>query len=837
MTDLQATQMYCLVDGRFYDAPYRMDDAATRFEFADAPVPDGWFRRSMGLWELRVPQGHRLPDQGWKIHVAAVQEEAADTLDRAARICFRRGVPFKFLRSLDALRITGAAHAAREGSGKFITVYPPSETRFGTLVEDLVSALDGREAPFILTDLRIGSSPVHVRYGAFRLLCRPGPDGRPLPVLRGPGGYEPDERRPVFRTPSWVTMPDILVPHLTARETVTQQAPPFVVEEALHFTNSGGIYLATDARTGERLVLREARPYSGLDRFGLDARTRLRHEFSVLGRLAGVGCVPEVLGLHEVWGHLYLAEEYIAGESLLRAVVARNPLVWVSNTRRDLLDYARWVRNTVDRVRDALAAVHARGLAYGDLHPANIIVRPDGSLALVDFEYAADLDDPDAPRPGAAGFTPPRHLSAAEADLRALDLLKLWMLLPMTEIGDLDPGKAATLLRLAEDRFPDIAPGKAPEPDENERTVRLLFGVPATDAGWLESHPADPDGPALCRALVAGIHATATPDRTDRLFPGGPEAFAFGGHTFAHGAAGVLAALRRVGEPVPDEYTGWLLDAARRADPAAGGGLFHGLHGTVSVLADLGRREEAAELLDRVTDPPRSAVGLATGAAGAGIVRLRMGDLAAAVRIGEFLAGELPHPPDNAGLLDGMSGPALLHLALHRATGDERWLTAARVALAADLARCVTLPDGTVQVRRGDGTHLAYLGVGSAGVALVATAYLAAAGGGDEDLDALVGGAGKVCTSSFVREPGLVQGRAGLAATLAVLGAPRREVDRQVARLSWHLSHDSGALFVPGSQLLRFSEDLATGAAGVLLAVHLALGDAVVSPTAVLALD
>jgi hypothetical protein len=89
----------------------------------------------------------------------------------------------------------------------------------------------------------------------------------------------------------------------------------------------------------------------------------------------------------------------------------------------------------------------------------------------------------------------------------------------------------------------------------------------------------------------------------------------------------------------------------------------------------------------------------------------------------------------------------------------------------------------------------------------------------------------------FVREPGLLQGRAGLAATLAALGAPRDEVTAQAARLAWHTVHDSGALLVPGSQLLRFSADLATGAAGVLLALRAALTDASVSPLSLLALD
>ncbi|MGH8909676.1 MAG: hypothetical protein ACRD0K_25090 [Egibacteraceae bacterium] len=618
---------------------------------------------------------------------------------------------------------------------------------------------------------------------------------------------------------------------------VTEVGPPYIVREALHFTNAGGVYLADDPHSGERLVLREARPYSGLDRFGADAPARLRREHATLLRLAGLPCVPQVLGLHQVWGHLYLAEEYIEGQTLLRAVIARSPLVRVGHTRQDLADYARWVDDVISRVGKALAAVHACGMAFGDLHPGNVIVRPDDSVALVDFEYAAGLDDPAAPRLGAAGLTPPAHLTGAQADWYALDMLRLWMLMPITELRDRHPGKAATLARLAQDRYRLRAPKPVSARDADENIVRALFGIPADDAGWLDGRAAHPDWPMLRRALVAGVHRAATPDRTERLFPGAPEVFTFGGHTLAHGAAGVLGALHRIGEPVPETYTEWLLAAARRADPAAGGGLFHGLHGTASVLADLGRREEARELLESAAEPPLSVRGLATGVAGVGLVRLKLGDLPAALRIGERLAGDIPDPPAETGLLRGMSGPALLHLALHHATGDTRWLRAARAGLAREVARCVTRPDGTVQVRRSGDSHLVYLGVGSAGIALVAHAYLLATRGEDPELAALISGVRLACTAPFVREPGLLQGRAGLAATLAALGAPRHEVTAQAARLAWHTVHDSGALLVPGAHLLRFSADLAAGAAGVLLALRAALTDAPVSPLSLLGLD
>ena len=77
----------------------------------------------------------------------------------------------------------------------------------------------------------------------------------------------------------------------------------------------------------------------------------------------------------------------------------------------------------------------------------------------------------------------------------------------------------------------------------------------------------------------------------------------------------------------------------------------------------------------------------------------------------------------------------------------------------------------------------------------------------------------------MVREPGLWHGRAGLLAILGRLGASRDDVLDQVRRLAWHAVHRDGHLLIPGHRLSRFSADLATGSAGVLLALHTVLGD------------
>ncbi|MFE7462771.1 class III lanthionine synthetase LanKC [Streptomyces sp. NPDC057499] len=836
MPGIQETQLYCLADRRYYETPARLPDEDTRYPLDRAEPPAGWRRGSGGLWSALHPENEHLPEQGWKIHVSTVPEEAARTLADTARICLEQGVAFKFLRSERALRLMSAKYMNRSGAGKFLTLYPEDEAAFLRLLDALTRALDGRRGPYILSDLRIGDAPVYVRYGAFReLWCRDA-DGERVRAMRDPSGeLVPDTRGVVFRLPAWVTVPAELRPHLAAHAAARDDGFPYTVTKALQFSNAGGIYLAEHRTTKQRVVLREARPLCGLDPAGDDAVTRLHREHRALTRLAGLDCVPEVYGVRTVWEHHFLIEEHIEGTTLFDAIVERFPLVRGERTRAELDAYVTWARSVTEKLADALDRVHARGLRFADVHPANIILRPDGRLVLIDFEYATDLDDPDTPLAGAPGLQAPYGTGGAEADDYALWALWLHLLMPLMEVTDHDRGKTLTIERWARARYrlgPDEGPPRPaalrrglPE-DSGEATVDALLRGPA------------PDWPGIREALLAGIRAGATPDRTDRLFPGDPAGFTTGGVCAAYGAAGVLYALHRVGAPVPDAYTDWLARTAARRAPDTPGGLFDGLPGVALVLARLGRREEGRALLDRALHAPAPAsADLFTGTAGTALAALRLAAdgpgapdqdllehalrtawaLDSLVRDGAGPDG--PPAPHSAGLLTGLCGAALLHLELHALTGEDWLLDAAGTALAREAGHCVTMPGGSVQVRDGK-RHFLYLDQGSGGVALVAQRYLALRE--DPALEALPPGVARGCVLEFIREPGLFRGRTGLVATARQLaaGPPEPEVLDSVRNLSWHLVAEQDRLLVPGSRLRRFSADLATGAAGVLLGLH-----------------
>ncbi|MFJ4821695.1 class III lanthionine synthetase LanKC [Streptomyces bacillaris] len=847
VSGIQQTQLYCLADPTYYETPARLRDEETRYPLDSAPPPEGRRRVRSGLWTSLLPEGRELAEQGWKIHISTVPEEAEATLRDTARICLAHGVPFKFLRSEQALLLMSDKYMARSGAGKFLTLYPPDETVFLRVLDELVPALAGRRGPYILSDLRIGDAPVYVRYGAFVARWCLDADGERAPALRHPSGeLVPDERGVVFRVPPWVTVPEPLRPHLAARAAAGDTTFPYTVTESLQFSNAGGIYRARHRETGRQVVLREARPHSGLDAVGHDAVTRLHREHRALTALAGLDCVPEVHGVRSVWEHHFLIEEHIEGSTLLEEIVARFALLHGSGTDAELATYTAWVDSVTERLAQALAAIHARGFRFGDLHPTNVMIRPDGRLVLVDFEYATDLDDRDTPVAGAPGLQAPTGTPGAESDAYALWATWLYMLMPIMEMAGHDRAKAVTLERWARRRY-RLAADAGPIRPAALRAAENRLGGESGIAALLDGPV--PDWAELRTRLIAGIHAGATPERTDRLFPGDPQAFATGGGDLAHGAAGVLYALHRVGAPVDPGWTDWLSDAARRRDPAAPGGLYGGLPGTAVVLSLLGRADEGRELFERAAAaPPSASADLLNGRAGIALAALRLAraggrgtadpdakvdhdlvelalrtahDLDRLVR-GESVPGLAA--PASAGLLRGLSGAALLHLELHALTGDDRHLRAAGRALEREAGHCVTMPGGTVQVKDGR-RHLLYLDQGSGGVALVAQAYLARRAA--PSLAALLPGVRRGCTLEFIREPGLFTGRAGLMATAGQLSPEGRrapDVLASVRNLSWHLLAEEDRLLVPGARLRRCSADLATGAAGLLLALHFLSG-------------
>jgi tRNA A-37 threonylcarbamoyl transferase component Bud32 len=820
---------FSIANRLFYETPSRLPDARTRFAVSQRDAPSGWRRYENGMSWVMEPDGLQLPDQGWKIHISSTPGNADQVLDIVWPFCVRNRIAFKYLRSGSAVLATNSKYWNRSGSGKFVTLYPVDDAQFAFLLQSLEPELRSYHGPYILSDLRYCDGPLFVRYGAFRPLWLIDEHGAKIPAIRTPDRQlVPDPRGPVFSIPDFAAVPQLIERYVGDRPGQYDNFP-YEIESALHFSNGGGIYLGRNSVSLEEVVLREARPHAGLDSRGDDAVKRLENERDMLSRLQGLDCVPKLIDQLKVWEHHFLITEYVPGSTLFDEIIRRYPLVHPDPIESDVADYVKWALGVFDRLERAIQSIHERGVNIVDLHPSNIMVRPNGDLVLIDFECSGALSEDSAKALGAEGFDRPDGLSGGEADYYALNCIRLMVLLPIVPVLALDSVKAGTLVRVACENL-SIDP-------HLRRVLERGFSAgrddhPAPDAAAEMFTAENPDWRSIRASLVAGILGAASPERNDRLFAGDPLQFTYGGATLAYGAAGVLLALDRVAAKIPPALVEWLSMASARENSCLGAGLYDGLHGVAYVLELLGARDAALDALTRApTGTDVRAAGMFGGRSGIAMNLLHFAEitgekklLSSALRLGDEMADTILAEngalvPTSSGLLHGATGAALLCLRLYEKIGNQRYLDAAEKALRADLAFGAALPDGAFHIRAGS-RYLVYMDGGSAGVGLVLARYLSHRAA--PDLEAVLEGIYRGCRIPFVLQPGLFQGRAGLIATLSDSGLPEncKTALEQVRRLSWHALLHDGHLAFPGTGLTRMSYDLATGSAGVLMAIE-----------------
>ncbi|MBF8184948.1 class III lanthionine synthetase LanKC [Nonomuraea sp. K274] len=814
----QRYDLYCARDPFFYERP---ESNVTLFPVLEEPAtPAGWNRFVTSGWVHYSAPGVTIPRQGWKIHVSATMENAERVAAKVLGYCVERKIPVKVVPGPEPWRSRNAKYAERAGSGKLATVYPRDEQQLETILNELGDDLEGEPGPYILSDLKWHGGPLYVRYGAFQARRAWDESGREVQMIEDPhGNLVSDPRGPVFSTPEWVRLPDFLRPHLDRRNATRLDNFPYEIVTALHYSNGGGVYEAKDRQTGRRVVVKEGRSHAGVDRAGRDAVTRLRTERAALERMAGLPCVPKLIDYTAIGEHEFLIEEFVEGESLYKACGRRNPLIMGGDpSPDDFAAYGRWAMAIWQRVSDAVHSMHDQGMVFGDLHLFNILVGDDDQVRLIDFEGCSPAEERQGQVIANPGFAAPHGTTGTDIDEFALSCLKLAIFAPLTSLQLIDPGKPAHLARLVVERF---------------AVPRDWLPQAGDGAGMLVGE----SGPELIRSSAATLLSTATPEREDRLFPGDVAQFLVSGAELglAHGAAGVLWSLHQAGAGSFPEGERWILKRLRQERADLQPGFYSGEQGIAYALWDLGHRDEAMEIAvssARNFDPEPLDSSLFMGVSGIGLNWLRLAGLTGdeglmqrAIQAGEIVAGRLG-PVESvptisgqghgfAGLMLGGSGPALLLTALYEVTGDMGCLDAAETALRQDLRRCTAASDGGLHVNEG-GRTMPYLAEGSVGIGLALQRFLQHRD--VPDLREPLSSIKHAATSSFCLFPGLFQGHAGLILFNALTGSSET-ARRQVRGLEWHATQWEGKVAFPGNQLLRLSMDLATGTAGVLLAL------------------
>ena len=143
----------------------------------------------------------------------------------------------------------------------------------------------------------------------------------------------------------------------------------------LHSGELSVVYLA-ERMDGERAVLKLLKQISdeGEERERIFNRFVQEYELIAQIKHPGVVAISE-LGVAD--DHAFIAMEYLAAGSLAERLRA-------SVTPLEAIEYVR-------QIAQALKVIHGAGILHRDLKPANVMLRSDGSLALIDFGLAKTL--------------------------------------------------------------------------------------------------------------------------------------------------------------------------------------------------------------------------------------------------------------------------------------------------------------------------------------------------------------------------------------------------------------------------------------------------------------
>ena len=124
-----------------YFTPNKSTVDVREFNVIDLPIDCVVSREGNSVWKVYNFKDAPLKNQGWKIHISTTLEDAKQVLKIVSSILLERKIAFKHIVSDWDLINTNSKTANRASSGKFITIYPPTDDEFLNLLDILYNTL------------------------------------------------------------------------------------------------------------------------------------------------------------------------------------------------------------------------------------------------------------------------------------------------------------------------------------------------------------------------------------------------------------------------------------------------------------------------------------------------------------------------------------------------------------------------------------------------------------------------------------------------------------------------------------------------------------------------
>ncbi|KKO45933.1 hypothetical protein WG68_07965 [Arsukibacterium ikkense] len=451
--------LYTFADPEFFLPPSTMEASEKITNAIKQILPADWRLQHYNIWLAGSPTHYDIPEQGFKIHISAIRDQALEIIEKVVSQCVRFQCSFKIICRQDIADHMTSKSVNRSSAGKFITIYPINDNVFKQLIHAIYLITRQYQGPYILSDRRyLDSKIVHYRYGGFKIIPRLLANGSTEACIKTPGGeLIKDERTPYYQIPSWVEEP---FPDQTSQSaTVPLLNNRYRVLEALSFSNSGGVYKAEDTLSGRQVVIKEARPFihfTALNKKVIYADNVLSREFSIIKKLSGNRYFPAAIDWFKEWEHHYLVEEFIEGEPLrtFRAQSENTLAPFTANPH----SAERFKRQFCWLAKECILAVmaaHQRGVTLADISPNNIMVdAAKETIRFIDFEGAFITSETDKTQDVAVlttpGFSETKKLlskgASYQGDWYALAMVLYSTVLPVQQFFELAPDLRWALL-------------------------------------------------------------------------------------------------------------------------------------------------------------------------------------------------------------------------------------------------------------------------------------------------------------------------------------------------------------------------------------------------------
>lgn len=177
----------------------------------------------------------------------------------------------------------------------------------------------------------------------------------------------------------------------------------YEINQKIGSGGGGIVFLGRHTRLDKKIVLKA-------DKRTLSAGTeKLRREVDLLKGLSHT-YIPQVYDFVQEDGIVYTVMDYVEGESLDK-ILARGETV----AQKTIVKWAC-------QLLEALSYLHKQkphGILHGDIKPANIMLRADGDICLIDFNIALALGEDGAVTVGySRGYASPEHYGSDRISIK-----------------------------------------------------------------------------------------------------------------------------------------------------------------------------------------------------------------------------------------------------------------------------------------------------------------------------------------------------------------------------------------------------------------------------------